>query len=515
MSDSPRDVLDRLVEPFDSEAGDWVDVVRRARHRRLSRKLALAAALIVLVLVLAVPLGLAGQVIGLFKDEGKPVPVASLSSADRSVLVLMMCGRVELVAPPGKAPVKRCADPEPTITEVGNDGVRRYWKVSYPNGIRCLASGRVRGYRQIGGGRSFIGQMGCGKDPDLFPNPRRPITVDEAISLEVGDRHARLFRASGLAGEGVAEVGLVEKSGEVLKTEVKGRTYTFDRPPDREWDSIAAYDASGDEVYRESLHVDVPRRPPAVRPRPAKPPPRPLPPLPKLPPFQHGEAPGATIDVYRSGFVAVHLDPRSPAYDLLRPRSGSDRHIGITCARFAYGAGRWASLAWGAGANFGPDIRAAISAPPRVRGRGEMPRPPFDACWLKGRYGLRWNDARGMHAAVEVGFTPLGRRFFDESAVVNDLALFMRTPPMRSVRAGMRDGRIPSGSRIASMFPSRVVGLGERTESAARGTIGVWSNGRDLIIISRVAEDGRRIYVTLRKGVFGPNNFAGLKRLFY
>jgi hypothetical protein len=520
MTDSPRDALDRLVEPFDQEAADWADVLDRARVRRARRirRAVLVATFALAALVLTVPFGLAGQVIGLFRDDGRPVPVASLSPSDRGLLVTSMCSQVELVTPPGRPPEKRCADGEPTITEIANDGKRRYWKVAYPNGIQCLASGRVRGYRETGGGRTHIGQMGCGKGPNLFPSPRRPITVDAAISIERGDRRATLFRASGLAGEGVATVGLVDMNGDVLKTDVKGRTYTFDRPPDRPWESIAAYDDSGDEVYRESLHLELPSRPPTRPPssRPRKPtPPPPLTPLPNQSPLQHGTTSGAAIDVYRSSLVAVHLAQGSRPYSLLRPAPNADPRVTVSCARLAYGAGRWASLGTGVSVPFGREIRAVVAPISPVQFRGESPRPPYDACWLKATYGLRWNDARGMHAAVEVAFTPLGHRYFDQLAIAQDLALFMRTPQMRTIREGMRAGRVPNGARIAAMFPSRVVALANRTDTADAASIGIWSNERDLIVASRTSEDGRRMYVTLRNGAFGPHNLAGLKSLYY
>jgi hypothetical protein len=518
MRDSLRVLLERIVEPFTDEPSDWPDVVQRARARRKrsGRRLALALALIVLALALATPFGLAGQVLGLFKDEGKPVPVAGLSRSDRSVLVLRMCSRVVLVTPPGKPPEKRCADGKPTITEVANDGTRHYWKVVFPNGIQCLASGPVRGYREIGGGRGHIGRMGCGKGANLFPTPKRPITVDASMTFGVGDRRVRLLGAAGLAGEGVASVGLIDQDGEVLETDVEGRTYDFGRPPDRAWDSIAAYDESGEEVYRESLHLDFPARPPTRGlPTQPPPPPPPLPPLPKQSPIQHGETEGATIDVYRSGFVAVRLDEGSRAYRLLRPGAKADPRVNVSCTRLAYGAGQWASLGAGVSTPFGAELRAAVGSISRIQVRGETPLPPFDACWLRGTYGLRWNDARGMHAAVEVAFTPLGRRYFDELAVAQDLVHFMRTPQMRSVRAGMSEGRVPTGTQIAALFPSRVVGLEDRTDSAGPASIGVWSNGRDLIVVSRQAEHGRRLFVTLRDGAFGPNNLAGLKQVRY
>jgi hypothetical protein len=511
-----KDLLDPLVEPFDDEPGDWADVVARAGHRRVPRKLLLAAMVALLALALAVPFGLAGRVIGLFKDEGKPVPLASLSPSDRGTLVLSMCSRVQLVARPGHAPEKRCADGPPRITEIANNGTRRYWKAVFPNGSQCLASGRVRGYRETGGGRSFIGTMVCSRNISrLIPTPKRPITVDAAIEMKLGARRAHLLRVTGLAGSGIGTVGLVEENGDVLKTDVKGRTYEFDAPPSRAWTAIAAYDDSGHEVYREPLtlrRTPVPR--PSARPRPPPHPPQP-PPLPKQSPIQRGEAPGASIDVYRNGLVVVHLEPASHAYKLLRPGPNADSRTNVSCARLAYGAGRWASLGAGITIPFRTEMRAAVGTVSPIQMRGETPRPPYDACWLKGTYGLHWNDPRGMHGAVEVPFTPLGRRYFDELAVSQDLALFMRTPQMRAVRAAMRDDRVPTGAQIASKFPTRVVGLNQRTDSAPTGSIGVWSNSRDLIVVSRTAEDGRRMYVTLRKGAFGPNNLAGLKEIYY
>jgi hypothetical protein len=520
MTDSPRDVFERLVEPFDDDPDDWTGVLERAEARRaLSRRfpqaLVLAVALLALALALAVPFGLAGRVIGLFKEGGKPVPVASLSPADRDALILSMCSQVELVTPAGKAPQRRCPDSDPEITEIANNGTRLYWKVVFPNGTECLASGTVRGYRENGGGRSHVGMMGCARNSNLVPNPERPITVEAPMSLRVGESRAHLVRASGLAGEGIASVGLVEKDGNVLKTNVKGRTYDFGRPPDREWDAIAAYDDSGAEVFRESLHLDV-RVPEFTPGRPTKPTrPKPLPPLPKKRPVQHGEAPGATLDVYRSGLVAVHLAKDGGPYRLLRPGKG-DRRVSITCAEVAYGAGRWETLGAGTTANFGPEIQAFVGSRSPVQPGGEMPRQPFDVCSMRGIYGLRWNDSRGMHDAVEIAFTPLGQRYFDEQAVAQDLALFIRTPQMRAVRKAMARGRVPTGAHIEGLFPARVVALAARTDSTDSTNIGIWTNRKNLVVISRRAEDGRRLYVTLRSGgVFGPNNLAGLKHLYY
>jgi hypothetical protein len=91
----------------------------------------------------------------------------------------------------------------------------------------------------------------------------------------------------------------------------------------------------------------------------------------------------------------------------------------------------------------------------------------------------------------------------------------MRTPQMRAIRKAMAGGRVPTGAEIARRFPSRVAGLAARTDSVDPPNIGIWSNRRDLIVVSRRAESGRKMFVTLQAGRFGPNNLAGLLRLYY
>jgi hypothetical protein len=504
--------LERHVPPFDGEPAEWEDVLTRAdaRRRRLPRTLALTVAVVVGLLALTVPFGLAGRVVGLFRDEGKPVPVSSLSRFDRESIIFSFCNRLRLVTPPGKAPEKRCLDGEPTIEEIANSGARLYWKITYPGGQTCLASGSVRGYRQHGGGRSHIGMMGCGRN--LFPTPKRPITTDMVMHGGPGDTRAKLFRLSGLAGEGVAAVGLVEEGGDVLRKSVQGRTYDFGRPPDRKWTAVAAYDHSEKEVFRESLMLETWRRPRDLRP-PSRPRRKPLPPLPKRPPIQHAETAEATIDVYRSGLVDVRLNSTtSRAARLLQPHS-SDQRVPVGCFNLAYGAGHWESLGSFSYATFGRTLRTSVAGFRHVPG---AVTPPFDACTATGLYGRRWNDARGMHDALEIPLTALGRRFFAERAAARDLSLFMRTPQIRELRKAMiRKAGIPGAAEIVRRFPSRVVPLSERTGTPPRPNIGVWSNGTDRIVAAKQAEDGRRMFVTLESGRFGPHNLSRLSYLIY
>ena len=47
----------------------------------------------------------------------------------------------------------------------------------------------------------------------VVPTPKMPITVDAAMGTSVGHPHVLLFRVSGLAGQGIASVGLIAKTG--------------------------------------------------------------------------------------------------------------------------------------------------------------------------------------------------------------------------------------------------------------------------------------------------------------
>ncbi|MGH2921999.1 MAG: hypothetical protein ACRDKU_08045, partial [Gaiellaceae bacterium] len=361
--DSISDALARFVAPFEREPGDWDDVLDRAgsgvarRRARLGPALVLATCVLAAVLALAPPFGLAGRVIDVFRDEGKPVPVGSLTRLDRQSLVFMFCNRLELVVPPGKPPEQRCLDGNPKIEEIANNGKRLYWKVTFPDGRTCLASGPVRGYRDtFGRGRSHVGSIGC---PARLPTAKRPITVEAGISVDQGSPRARLLGARGLAAANVKTVGLVDESGNVLKEPVDGRSYEFLEPPQRSWVAIAAYDESGDELYRERLGLGGAARPRVDRDYKAPPPPPP-PPLPQAAPLQHGESEAATIDVYRSGFVRVRFrSTTSRAYELLRPR-GRDRRVPIACYDVAYGAGQWEVLGSGAYGQFGPEMRTVV-----------------------------------------------------------------------------------------------------------------------------------------------------------
>lgn len=535
----PRSVseqLERLVPPFTDEPEEWEDVLRRTRgagmnagrggvhaprgRRRIRgrRALAVAGAAAFVAVVVGMPaFGIAARIVGLFSDEGKRVPLAEMTRYDRAVLA-SLCSKPRLVTPPGKAPETRCADGEPRVEEIADDGRRRHYRLMYPGGRVCVASGPARDRSDPLGPSGRFGLIRCtegARAKRLVPSPGRPITVDAALTGRVrgGTIEVRLLRVEGLAGQGVIAVRLVDQGDRAVETAVRGRAYSFERVPPGEWVAIVAVGEGGDEVYREALPQVGPRRVHEFRaPRGARrpqPQPRPVP-APSVAPIQSGSAAGGRVDVYPSGLVIVRFAPDAAAYRKLARTQRGGRSLNAICADVAFGAGRWETLGGGA-AN--KPLAPAVSFV--VRGDG-LPSPPFDACWVGGSYGRRWNTSHGMRSALEVGFTDRGRRYLVERAAARDLAYFVRSPELTAIRRSLKTGgAAPSGPEIARRFKTnRVRPLAFARQRTPVGVIGVWSDGKSVIEVSERAADGRRLFVRLRGGRIATHNLHALAFVF-
>lgn len=512
------DVRDETIlrERFEALAGasdgDWTDVTARVRRRGRRSVALLAAAVIALV---ATGLGIGGDVVGVFAEHGKQVPISSFSSRDRELLVTSLCRRLAFSERPGRSPEVVCRDGAPTVEEIANDGVEIHWRLRYPWGLTCLASGPVHGRHDPTFGDSKIGTLGCNMgapNRKLVPTPARPITVDAAMGASSKHPHVRLLRVSGLAGGGVANVGLVASAGPSLKTEVHGNAYSFGAIPDRPWVAIAAYDASGREVYREPLlgvgeriprsvervgkmHVWIPEVPA----RPAE------------QPLQHASTATADVDVYRNGVVEVRFTSMNsePYQRLVRSSRFSSGVAGITCRTVAFGAGHWENIGGGSNARVAPEMGMRMDTI-----HGGMPSPPFDVCEVSGTYGRYWNDEEGPRELVEAPFTAIGRRYLDERATARDLAYFVRTRKMWAIRKAIyRGDPAPSAEQLVQRFGKRVVPLASRDSSAPLGKIGVWTE-RGVIIASEQTPGGRRLFVTVRAMRIGANNMRDLSFTF-
>jgi hypothetical protein len=494
--------------------GDWRDVRRRAGRR--SGTLAIAAIAVVAALV-AAGLAVGGRVIGLFDVKGSEVPLSSFTQNDRQLLE-SMCPDPEISHRRGGAPRVACRSGEPTVRKIADDGVEVHWRVHYPWGLTCVASGPVGGRRNSAFGNAKITNLGCNAwapGKKVVPTPQRPITVDASMGSTADDPRIRLFRVTGLAGEGVAAVGLVSKVGPALKAPVRGSAYSFRSIPVRPWIAIAAYDAAGKEVYREPLRgVGSAALSPVTTP--AKvwspgPPKRPT-----SPPLQRASTADAVVDVYRNGVVEVQFTSTdAEAYRrLVRTSRFSSDTAGVDCLKVGFGAGRWEAIGGGSNAHVGPLMGTRLGGGRGAHPIGGMPSPPFDVCQVSGTYGRYWNDEEGTRELVEVPFTAIGRRYLDERATCRDLAYLARSKKMHAIRLGIhRGGSAPSADELVRIFGPRLVPMASREGSAANGKVGVWSDGK-LIIASELTPAGRRLYVTINALRIGPNNIRDLSFVY-
>jgi hypothetical protein len=500
-----RERFAALAGPTD---GDWRDVRRRARRRT---GIVLVAAAVVLVALGGAGLAIGARVIGFFDVHGKRIPLSSLSEQEREFLVISMCPHPTLRTAPDRVPKPSCREGEPAIEEIASDGSLAHYRITYPWGLRCLATGRAGGFRNPTFGRRLIGSMGCNRGfpvRSLLPTPRRPITFDVTGYSTRTHPQLLMLRVSGLAGDGIARIALLTPSGHRVVTAVRDHAFSFSPVPKRRW-IVAALGPAGRVLYREPLFGG--RPPPHERP-PPRPKARRRPIGPVGQPVQQASTGLASVDVYRTGFVVLRFNSTtSTAYQRLsRSSRHSNGNIGLTCGTVAYGAGRWEHLGGGVSRPLASTVRSTVSGGPI----GGTPPPPFDYCEINGTYGRYWNDEEGTHELVEVPLTAAGRRYLDDRATARDLAYFVRTKRMVAIRRAIHRGEpAPSASDLSRMFGERLVPLRHRNARPPAGKVGVWTDGR-LIVASELTPSGRRLYVTTRDVFIGANNIRGLAFVF-
>src|SRR5205807_9971109 len=80
------------------------------------------------------------------------------------------------------------------------------------------------------------------------------------------------------------------------------------------------------------------------------------------------------------------------------------------------------------------DLATTRTTAARVSIRIQGMQPPFMGCDVEGTYGHTWPDRNHSHSAVEIAFTPAAARFFEDRAAARDLALFVRSSAMHTIR---------------------------------------------------------------------------------
>jgi hypothetical protein len=127
---------------------------------------------------------------------------------------------------------------------------------------------------------------------------------------------------------------------------------------------------------------------------------------------------------------------------------------------------------------------------------------PFDGCELQGSYGHIWPDVLQSHSAAEIAFTPAGRRFFADRAAARDLALFVRSRRMHTIRK-------LAGSRLVgelyAAYGDRITRLRSLGEEPGASRIGYLPTADGVIFVER-SLTGRRFTVTIRNGKIKRQN---------
>jgi hypothetical protein len=394
-----------------------------------------------------------------------------------------------------------------SIREVGNDGKSAFYAMKDGHGrVVCVGSGPAHAKP----GR-VIGSLGCSPG---YLTEQRPLYYEVTAGASRADPVMRPLRVRGVAIDGIARVAVVNPAGERRETDVKDHVFTLAQFPEGDVFRIEALDGDRKVVASEDLEGFGPAasrsHPPILgprRPRPADQ--RTLPPLPAGGPLQRAATRDATLAVYANGFVALRVSESSPAARII-----GRQEVALVCFHRTVVDGVPHLFGMGdvGGRTSGLELRGRIAAGHQA----PIVKPPFDGCGVSATLGRRWNDPRGMHMPVEVPLTPAGRRFFGERAAAHDLAFFVRSKHINAFRRQLkrdRAARLPLARTIVAGLPSRVVALSSQAGPLRAGQIGVWSQGRKLVLATKAA-DGRRFSVALQDGRVVQQHLGGLTSAF-
>lgn len=137
-------------------------------------------------------------------------------------------------------------------------------------------------------------------------------------------------------------------------------------------------------------------------------------------PLQRSEAKGVTVAAGANGSALFDLTRLDPTLRPMLTRGG----VGYTCYRLTREFGIFTVRSLSIPGKLAPTVGTSY------HGIGT----PFDGCELQGTYGHRWPDRFDSHTAVELPFTTKGREFVADRAAARDLALFVRSRQMHTLR---------------------------------------------------------------------------------
>jgi hypothetical protein len=471
--------LDRLVPPVDERA-DWDDVLRRsgvvARRRRPRRRalLALAAVLVLTIGVLATP---AFGVQRLLLDLLGRKNVSFANSASAPNVVKKQFLDLSLGAPPSLSPEVIASQARVVATFSVAGHPRKLWVAPTRRGGYCYTFEHAfGGCRQTAAQRrrARFGVTWMGKSANV-PASMLVIRVGGDITAPQATKIVASY-ADGTS----ADVPFVWVSKPIA-----AGFYSYDIPV-AHWTKahrllrLRLYDAHGRMLGGQSFpftHAPLPhpRLPthistPAARVLPTQPP------VPPAQPVQRGSAAGFAVVVGRNGSVQFTQTGTTP---VLRRLDGHS--AGYSCFRLTREFGIFTVRGDGEGGRFAPSVGFALSGVGR----------PLDGCEVQASFGRRWPDPIGDHAAVEIPLSAAGRRYFADRAAARDLALFVRSRRMHTLRrehgnALLRDVR----AAYPALAHSRI-----RIAPTSTGAV-----------YSETSPTGRRFSVTVSHGRIAKQN---------
>jgi hypothetical protein len=210
---------------------------------------------------------------------------------------------------------------------------------------------------------------------------------------------------------------------------------------------------------------------------------------------QHGEARGVKVAVSENGVVV--FDTRGIDPDARRALTGT--RAWFACFQLS-------------GQNVRHNRSAGISSTvaPEVALRMVGIKPHYDGCEAGGSYGHRWHDQHGPHSTIEIGFTQQGNRYFEDRATARDLAAFVRSAKMQSIRRKTGAALVTA---IRKVYGNEVRIVASATGRPAPGQIGVWNRGARTIF-SEVSHLGDRLFAEFNNGKLTKQNVRGLAFVF-
>jgi hypothetical protein len=490
VSDRLTAALNDIVPSFADEPPDWADVVRRAgpprtgsvpSWKRQPRLLIAALLLVLLVALMATPaFGVQGFVLNLLGRKN----VSFVNSPSAPNEVKKQFQDLAIGAPPRWAPQVIAA--QARVVEGFSIGghPRKLWVAPTRRGGYCYTFERsFGGCRQTTFDRSIgrRGQFGV-----TWQGSSGNYPVAQIVTRVGGDINApAASKVTAFYADGTThDIPFVWVSKPIA-----AGFFSYDIPVAQQDKrhrllSLALYGNKGRLIarqtfpYSEHRPVHAPPLPspglngPKTRGLPTKPP------VPPAQPLQRGSAEGFTVVAGHNGAVQFTQVGTTPILKQLVGQSA-----GFGCFRLTKEFGIFTVRGTGVGGRF------ASSVGTQLHGVGT----PFDGCEVQASIGRTWPDPLDNHAAVEIAFTPAGRRFFADRAAARDLALFVRSRRMQQLR---KEPAAQAKEHIEAAY----------SRNLAQSAIRITLISQTTLQFTETSPTGRKFHVTIRNGRIHDQN---------